>query len=97
MLAAVSSRSTSVCGVLLCSPSTKTKKKVYARQTKEAQEKGVSNCPLCAAGRDARAKKIYRFEEMDADHVAAWSKGGATDEANCQMLCRTCNRAKGNA
>jgi 5-methylcytosine-specific restriction endonuclease McrA len=33
---------------------------------------------------------------MDADHVAAWSKGGATDTKNCQMLCKTHNRAKGN-
>lgn len=31
---------------------------------------------------------------MDADHVAAWSKGGATDATNCQMLCKTHNRAK---
>ena len=33
---------------------------------------------------------------MDADHVTAWSKGGATDASNCQMLCKTHNRAKGN-
>ncbi|OQB30362.1 MAG: HNH endonuclease [Candidatus Hydrogenedentes bacterium ADurb.Bin179] len=33
---------------------------------------------------------------MDADHVTAWSKGGATDINNCQMLCKTHNRAKGN-
>ncbi|MBQ4204492.1 MAG: HNH endonuclease, partial [Thermoguttaceae bacterium] len=26
----------------------------------------------------------------------AWSKGGATDASNCQMLCKTHNRAKGN-
>ena len=31
-----------------------------------------------------------------ADHVTAWSKGGATDISNCQMLCKTHNRAKGN-
>jgi len=31
---------------------------------------------------------------MDADHVTPWSRGGATDAANCQMLCRTHNRAK---
>ena len=37
-----------------------------------------------------------KFAEMDADHVTAWSKGGATDISNCQMLCRTHNRAKGN-
>lgn len=34
--------------------------------------------------------------EMDADHVTAWSKGGMTDASNCQMLCKTHNRAKGN-
>lgn len=33
---------------------------------------------------------------MDADHVTAWSKGGATDISNCQMLCKSHNRAKGN-
>lgn len=74
----------------------KTIKAVYRKQTAEAQEQGVSNCPLCAIGHDANAKRIYKETEMDADHVTAWSKGGATDEANCQMLCKTHNRAKGN-
>jgi 5-methylcytosine-specific restriction endonuclease McrA len=32
----------------------------------------------------------------NADHVAAWSKGGETSAANCQLLCKTHNRAKGN-
>ena len=72
----------------------KTIKAVYRKQTAEAQEQGVSNCPLCAIGHDANAKRIYKETEMDADHVTAWSKGGATDEANCQMLCKTHNRAK---
>lgn len=74
----------------------KTKKAVYLKQTKVAQEKGESNCPLCALGHDANAKRIYKEAEMDADHVTAWSKGGATDIKNCQMLCRTHNHAKGN-
>ena len=72
------------------------KKVVYARQTKEAQEKGISNCPLCALGHDNNKKRIWQLKEMDADHVTAWSKGGATDISNCQMLCQTHNRAKGN-
>ena len=38
----------------------------------------------------------YADIQMDADHVTAWSKGGATDIRNCQMLCKTHNRAKGN-
>ena len=74
----------------------KTKKAVYNRQTKDAVEKGVSNCPLCAIGHDNNAKRLYKLAEMDADHVTAWSRGGATDAANCQMLCKTHNRAKGN-
>ena len=72
------------------------KKTVYERQTKEAQEKGISNCPLCALGNDNNKTRIWKLNEMDADHVTAWSKGGATDISNCQMLCKTHNRAKGN-
>lgn len=73
-----------------------TKKSVYATQTAKAEKKGESNCPLCALGHDANKNKIWKFNEMDADHVAAWSKGGATNIKNCQMLCKTHNRAKGN-
>lgn len=73
-----------------------TKKAVYAKQTKAAKAKGESNCPLCAVGHDANKEKIWSLNDMDADHVAAWSKGGATSAKNCQMLCKTHNRAKGN-
>lgn len=73
-----------------------TKKSVYAKQTKAAETKGESNCPLCAIGPDASKGKIWKLDEMDADHVAAWSKGGITSIENCQMLCKTHNRAKGN-
>ena len=74
----------------------KTKRAVYQKQTNEANEKGISNCPLCAIGHDNNKARIYKLNEMDADHVTAWSKGGATDISNCQMLCKTHNRAKGN-
>lgn len=73
-----------------------TKKSVYTKQTAEAEKKGVSNCPLCALGHDSNKAKIWKLTEMDADHVSAWSKGGSTDIKNCQMLCKTHNRAKGN-
>jgi len=73
-----------------------TKKAVYAQQTNAAKPCNKSNCPLCALGTDNNSKRIWKFTEMDADHVTAWSKGGATDIANCQMLCKTHNRAKGN-
>ena len=73
-----------------------TKKAVYAQQTTAAKTSGKSNCPLCALGTDNNSKRIWKYTEMDADHVTAWSKGGATDISNCQMLCKTHNRAKGN-
>lgn len=73
-----------------------TKKSVYTAQTTKAESSGKSNCPLCAVGHDVNKSKIWKLNEMDADHVAAWSKGGATNIKNCQMLCKTHNRAKGN-
>lgn len=72
------------------------KKSVYSTQTAAAAANGKSNCPLCAIGHDSNKTKIWNLGEMDADHVAAWSTGGATNINNCQMLCKTHNRAKGN-
>ena len=72
------------------------KKVVYEKQTQDAKNKQVSNCPLCALGNDNNKARIWELKEMDADHVTAWSKGGSTDIDNCQMLCQTHNRAKGN-
>lgn len=74
----------------------KTKKVAYNKQTQKAKAKGISNCPLCAIGDNANKKRIYNLDEMDADHVSAWSKGGDSSAKNCQMLCVTHNRAKGN-
>ena len=70
--------------------------RVYAKQTQKAQKKGVSNCPDCALQEGNNSTRIWKLSEMEADHVTAWSKGGATTEANCQMLCRHHNRSKGN-
>lgn len=71
-------------------------KTAYAQQTTKAQKEGVSNCPVCASGSNNNKDRIYKLSEMDADHVTAWSNGGATDMSNCEMLCITHNRAKGN-
>lgn len=73
-----------------------TKKSVYKTQTEKAEKEGKSNCPLCAIGHEVNKEKIWSLSEMDADHVSAWSKGGKSDIKNCQMLCKTHNRAKGN-
>ena len=73
-----------------------TKRAVYAEQTAKAESEGVSNCSYCAIGHDANASKVWEIKDMDADHVTAWSRGGATDIDNCEMLCKSHNRAKGN-
>lgn len=74
----------------------KTKKQAYQQQMSAAQVAGKSNCPLCAVGHSANATKIWALKDMEADHVSAWSKGGGTGTSNCEMLCVTHNRAKGN-
>jgi hypothetical protein len=74
----------------------KVKRQAYQQQTSEAELIGKSNCPLCAVGNSINATAIWRSNQMEADHVSAWSKGGNTDLSNCEMLCITHNRAKGN-
>lgn len=73
-----------------------TKRTAFTRQTADAKQKGMSNCPLCAIGDGPNRIKMYGIKEMDADHASAWSKGGPTTIENCIMLCTTHNRAKGN-
>lgn len=57
-----------------------TKRSVYERQ------KGI--CPICG--------EYFDIDDMEADHIKPWSKGGKTVESNCQMLCKSCNRKKQN-
>lgn len=74
----------------------KTKLAAYGKQTASAEAAGTSNCPMCATSTNSNATRIYQLSEMDADHVTAWSKGGATYITNCEMLCVPHNRSKGN-
>jgi hypothetical protein len=53
---------------------------------REAYERQRGICPVCG--------KQYAIEEMEADHITPWSKGGKTVADNCQMLCRDDNRRK---
>ena len=45
-------------------------------------------CPIC--------HNHFEIQEMEADHVIPWSRGGRTELDNCQMLCKRCNREKSN-
>lgn len=40
------------------------------------------------------ADKKFELDEMEADHIKPWSKGGKTIKENCQLLCVECNRTK---
>lgn len=73
------------------------KKRVYKEQTDKAKAKSISNCPDCAKEtKGEKRTKIWSIKEMEADHVTPWSRGGLTDERNCEMLCQRHNRLKGN-
>lgn len=65
----------------------------YHKQTQQAKLNNTSNCPECAK---EKINKIYKQNEMEADHITPWSKGGQTDLTNCQMLCKKHNRLKSN-
>ena len=55
-------------------------------QKRIACEKQKGICNKCG--------KHFELEEMEADHIMPWSKGGKTNPENCQMLCLECNRRK---
>ena len=59
------------------------------RMKRTAYEKQNGICCKCG--------KHFELEEMEADHITPWSKGGKTLAENCQMLCRNCNRRKSDA
>ena len=41
-----------------------------------------------------RCRRCRRAINLEMDHIVPVSKGGKTEEANLQTLCRRCNRAK---
>lgn len=47
-------------------------------------------------GECARCKRRLTSDEVTIDHVVPLSRGGMTEITNLQVLCRPCNRAKGN-
>ncbi|MBO5923481.1 MAG: DUF262 domain-containing protein [Lentisphaeria bacterium] len=54
------------------------------RRTAYEKQKGI--CKKCG--------NHFELEQMEADHITPWSKGGKTTAENCQMLCKECNRRK---
>lgn len=59
------------------------------KTTMYERQQGV--CPMCKAeGKNVK----WELEEMHADHILPWSKGGHTTLENGQMLCREHNLEK---
>lgn len=69
--------------------SDKDKAQAFTKQTVAVT--GKACCPKCDNS------KLYDLDQMEADHVVAWSKGGKTTMANCQMLCKFHNGSKSNS
>ena len=57
-----------------------------ANTRREVYERQLGVCPICG--------QHFELEQMEADHITPWCKGGRTIADNCQMLCRECNRRK---
>lgn len=51
-------------------------------------EDGKYQCTIC--------KKWFYPDELQMDHIEAWSKGGRTVLSNAALLCGPCNRKKSN-
>lgn len=56
-------------------------------QKQKAFERQNGECRMCG-------KKYTDLSEMHADHITPWTKGGKTNDENCQVLCRDCNLEK---
>ena len=58
------------------------------KQKRQAYERQKGICVKC--------KNKFAIEDMEADHITPWSKGGKTEAENCQLLCDDDNRRKSN-
>lgn len=48
------------------------------------------------AKQDGKCAACGSHNSLEIDHIIAVSKGGTSDPANLQLLCRKCNRSKGD-
>jgi hypothetical protein len=63
--------------------------RAFDEKTKIAKyEEQQGKCAICG--------KEFPYEEMHADHIVPFSKGGLTEPDNCQMVCAKDNWAKSN-
>uniref|UniRef100_A0AB39CF30 HNH endonuclease n=1 Tax=Cutibacterium phage vB_CacS-HV1 TaxID=3236917 RepID=A0AB39CF30_9CAUD len=60
----------------------------------QARQQGQTTCPLCGATITWNTYQLPTSPE--ADHITPVSRGGLNTLDNGQIICRTCNRSKGN-
>ncbi|MCP9345450.1 HNH endonuclease [Cutibacterium acnes] len=65
-----------------------------ARLITQARKQGQTECPLCGAQIAWDTHDLPTSPE--ADHITPVSRGGLNTLDNGQIICRTCNRSKGN-
>lgn len=83
---------------------TRDEKYLSLRQFDNAARRGAftrqhgrcANGTKCKTVGNSDGSMTFEISAMDADHIVPWSKGGKTTAENCQMLCTSCNRSKGN-
>lgn len=62
---------------------------------KVKREAYTKQAGICADGACPEKARLFKFDEMEADHVDPWHAGGKSILSNCRMLCKACNRRKG--
>lgn len=73
------------------------KRTKYKSQTNQAKKEGTSNCPICNTDKNYKhTDYIWKYKEMEGDHIKPWSEGGRTELSNLQMLCKHHNSMKSN-
>ena len=71
------------------------KRTKYKEQTNKAEKEGTSNCPACITDKGYKhTNYIWKYSEMEGDHIKPWSKGGRSEHSDLQMLCKYHNSRK---
>lgn len=63
-------------------------KRFFAPSTIVSKYLNNNICPICG-------KPILSLEDAEGDHIIPWISGGLTEESNCQVVHKMCNRRKG--
>lgn len=62
---------------------------------KVKRETYTKQAGICADAACPEKARVFKLDEMEADHIDPWHAGGRSIASNCRMLCKACNRRKG--